>query len=249
MNTALKDFFDALDEQEGTFVPALAADDLGLVLKSAVGELDWYAYNLARQGEVSDEVQEQYYLMHLGVSRMIRLELEARDAFDGPAVMFQRERDRSVRVLEIVAGIGMIQHGRRVGQLVMSGRAEIERVDANRYRVTVPESLPDGAYYERSVAEHYRSIAARSLGEVFDSDSGRRMRSTVDELLRELVYPFAGDFIGYGADPRLDYYYFQVALQRLEMCEGFDSFNCAAEFGGSRSRSISSLWRSSCRSP
>ena len=47
MSTALRGFFDALDEQEGTFVPALAADNLGLVLKSAVGELDWYAYNRA----------------------------------------------------------------------------------------------------------------------------------------------------------------------------------------------------------
>ena len=232
MTTALREFFDALDEQERTFVPALAADSLGLVLKSAVGELDWYAYNLARQSEVADEVREHYYLMHLGVTRLIRLELEARDAFDVPAVMFPRERDRSVRVLEIVAGLGMIQHGRRTGQLVMSGRAEIERVEATHYRVTVPESLPDGAYYERSVAEHYRSIAARSLGEVFESDSGKRTRSTVDELLRELVYPFAGDFIGYGADPRLDHYFFHVALQRLQMCEGFDSFNYATEFGG-----------------
>ena len=114
----------------------------------------------------------------------------------------------------------------------MSGRARIDRVDENRYRVTLPESLPDGAYYERSVAEHYRSMAARAHQEVLDSDSGRQMRSEVDELLKELVYPFGGHFIGYGADPRLDYYFFHVALQRLEMCEGFDSFNYATEFGG-----------------
>ena len=232
MSTALRDFFDALDEQEGTFIPALAADNLGLVLKSAVGELDWYAYNLARESEVSYEVQEYYYLIHLGVSRLIRLELEARGAFDVPAVTFRRERDLSLPVLEIVAGLGMVQQGRRMGQLAMSGRAKIERVDANRYRVTLPESLPDAAYYERSVAEHYGLMAARSHQEVLELDSGRPMRSEVDELLNELVYPFEGHCIGYGADPRLDYYFFGIALQRLEMCDGFDSFNYATEFGG-----------------
>ena len=232
MRTALRSFFDALDRQEGTFVPGLAADNMGLVLKSAIAELDWYAYNLARQSEVSFEVLEQYYLMHLGVSRMMSLELEARDGFDVRAVLSRRDRDRSVSVLEIVAGLGMIQHGRRAGQMVMSGRAEIERVDANRYRVTVAESLRDGAHYERSVAEHYRAISAHSLGEAFDSGAGKRLRSEVDELLKELVYPFAGDFIGYGAAPTLDHYFLHVALQLLELCEGFDSFNYATEFGG-----------------
>ena len=232
MGTELRDFFGALNEQEGTFIPALAADNLGLVLKSAVGELDWYAYNLARESEVSHEMREHYYLIHLGVSRLIRLELEARGAYDVPAVTFRRERDLSLPVLEIVAGLGMVQHGRRMGQLVRSGRARLDRAGANRYLVTLPESIPDAAYYERSVAEHYRSMAARSQREVLESESGRRMRSKVDELLNELVFPFERHYIGYGADPRLDYYFFGNALKRLEMCEGFDSFNYATEFGG-----------------
>lgn len=58
MDMPLKQFFDALNAQESTFIPQLASDNLGLILRSAVNELDWYFYNITRTDNPTYEQQE-----------------------------------------------------------------------------------------------------------------------------------------------------------------------------------------------
>lgn len=103
MDTPLKQFSDALNAQEDTFIPKLASDNLGLILRSAVNELDWYYYNFIRTENPTFEQEEQFYLLRMGVVRLIKLALDARPSFDVPTVMFRRTRNITVPVLEMVA--------------------------------------------------------------------------------------------------------------------------------------------------
>ena len=111
-----------------SFIPLLANDNMGILLRSAINELDWYYYNMSRSGDPTDEQKEQFYLLQLGVARLMKLSLESRPSFDVPVVMFLRSHDMPAPVLEIAAGLGMIEHGRRVAQTVSTGLCRIEQV-------------------------------------------------------------------------------------------------------------------------
>jgi hypothetical protein len=228
----LREFFDALTEQEGKFAAKLATDNLGLFLRAAINELDWYSYNFARAAEPTFDQQEQFYLMHLGITRLIKLTLESRPSFDVPTVLFRRDRSITIPVLEIAIGLGMIEHGRRVAQMAMTGLGKVERTGPIEYIVTLPPVLPDDEYYERAVAEHFYAIAREDFEELLHSEIGRDMAADVERLLTELVHPFMDHFIGYDAHPTLDTYFFGVASHLLRMKEGYDAFHFAVSFGG-----------------
>ena len=72
MKTPLSQFFDALNVQERAFIPTLAADNMGLILRSAIDELDWYYYNMSRSENPTAEQEEQFYLLRLGVARLMK---------------------------------------------------------------------------------------------------------------------------------------------------------------------------------
>ena len=232
MTTALGDFFDALNEQEAKFTPVLAEDNLGLMLRAAVNELDWYYYNLSREAEPTAEQHEQFYLLHIGLSRLIKLALEARPAFDVPTVSYVRDSTISVPILEIASGLGMIEHGRRVAQTAMTGIGIVEKLAERNYRVVLPASLPDDEAQERSVAEHYRAIASEDFARTLESEIGQEISQESRALLSQLVYPFMKHFIGYDAHSTLDAYFFGIAAHRLRGAEGYDSFHHAIRFGG-----------------
>lgn len=228
----VREFFDVLTEQEGKFAARIVADNLGIILRAAINELDWYSYNLARAEEPTFDQQEQFYLLHLGATRLIKLALEGRPSFDVPTVLFRRDRSITIPVLEIAAGLGMIEHGRRVAQTAMAGLGTVERTGLTEFLVTLPPVLPDDEYYERAVAEHFDAIARENFEELLHSDIGQDMAVDVERLLTELVHPFMDHFIGYDADPTLDTYFFGVASHLLQMKEGYDSFHYAVTFGG-----------------
>jgi hypothetical protein len=117
MKNTLRRFFDALDSEERVVANPLAGDSLGITLRCAINELDWYYYNLARTTEPAEAAQEQFYILQLGTCRLIHLALVARSSFDVPVVMFPRNRDLTSRVLATVSALGMIQHGRRSRRL------------------------------------------------------------------------------------------------------------------------------------
>lgn len=229
---AIKEFFDALNTQEGWFAKRIADDNLGLILRTAINELDWFSYNLAREQEPTFDQQEQFYLLHVGVTRLIKLALEGRSSFDVPTIMLRRDRSITVPVLEIAAGLGMIEHGRRVAQMAMTGTGYVQRTGADEFLITLPAVLPDEEYYERAIAEHFHALASEELNKLLHSDIGRETASEINQVIAELVYPFMEHFIGYDSDPALDTYFFGLASHVLNMKRGYDSFNYAVKFGG-----------------
>jgi len=230
--TALRRFFDALNREESKFIPTLASDNLGLLLRCAINELDWYYYNLIRAEHPSDEQQEQFYILQLGVTRFIKLALDARNAFDVPVVTSPRRRELTIPVLEIASGLGMIQHGRRVAQTIALGLGSIMEVAQNQFVITLPEDIPDDDYYERAVLQHYQSEARRRFAEQTRSDAWKELEAKVNTRLTELVYPYKTHFIGYGGDPLLDEFYFGLAYHEIALQEGFDTFHYEIRFGG-----------------
>lgn len=234
MDSPLKKFFDALNDEEKTFVPQLASDNLGLTLRSAISELDWYYFNLVRTENPSYDQQEQFYILQLGMTRLIQLSLDARPAFDVPVVTFRRESSMSLHVLEIIAALGMIEHGRRVAQTVSTGLCRIECTGDNEFLITLPSVIPDDEYYEKAVLQHYQAESRRMFSKLLRSDSGKKIEVEVKEKLAELVYPFQTHYIGYDADPLLDQYFFGIAYHEVQLFEGYDTFNYAIRFGGIR---------------
>ena len=234
MDTPLKQFLDALNIQERAFIPKLASDNLGLILRSAVNELDWYHYNLTQTDNPTEEQEEQFYLLRLGVTRLIKLALNARPSFDVPTVMFCRTPSISIPVLEIVAGLGMIEHGRRIAQTIPTGLCHIECTGDNEFLLTLPSVIPDDEYYKRVVSEHYRAEYRKLISNLLQSDFGKKLASEVHEKLNKLVYPFKTHYIGYDADPLLDDYFFGIAFSEVQNYAGYDTFHYATHFGGIR---------------
>lgn len=234
MDTPLKQFFDSLSAEESSFVPQLASDNLGLILRSAVNELDWYYYNITRTDTPTYEQEEQFYLLQLGVTRLIQLSLDSRPSFDVPVVMFRRTRSISTPALEITAALGMIEHGRRIAQTVSTGLCRIERIGDNEFLITKPTVIPDDEYYERAISEHYRAESRRTFANLLQSNYGKTHETKVNERLSQLVYPFQTHYIGYDADPLLDEHFFAVAFSEVQLYDGYDTFNYATRFGGVR---------------
>jgi len=234
MESPLKRFIDALNAEANTFVPQLASDNLGIILRSAVNELDWFYYNLARTDNPTYEQQEQFYLLQLGVTRLIQLSLDARPFFDFPIMSFRRTRHITIPVLEITAALGMIEHGRRIAQTAATGLCCINRTGENEFLIILPSVIPDDEYYERVVSEHYQSEYRRMFAKIIQSDSGKELEKEVNGKLTELVYPFQTHYIGYGADPLLDQYFFGIAYSEVQLHDGYDTFHYATRFGGIR---------------
>ncbi|MFM0259583.1 hypothetical protein [Paraburkholderia sediminicola] len=232
MSTAVSQFFDALTAQEVAFILELASDSRGLILKAAINELDWYYYNLSLREVVTFEQTEQFYLLQLGVARLIKLSLEARPVFSVPSVMFQRDPGITLPVLQIVGGLGMIEHGRRIAQSASTGLCIIEHTGENEFLIRLPSVVPDDEYYERAIGEHYRAQSRRRIEELFELDHAREVNEEVGATLKKLVYPFQRHFIGYHADPILDDYFFTVAFSEIQLTDGYDSFHGSVKFGG-----------------
>lgn len=232
--THLKLFIEALNEEEKQFLPVLASDNLGLLLRSAINELDWYEYNLPRIVDPTSQQEEQFYLLRLGVTRLVKLSLEARPSFDAPTVTFCRDRHLAESTLQICSDLGMIEHGRRVAQAVLTGVCRIDLVGDREFVITLPASIPDEDHYERVVSRHYRTEARKRFAALLESRYGQKVKRKVQRLLTKLVHPFATHYIGYGADPLLDSYFFGIATSEVQCYEGYDTFHYAVTFGGIR---------------
>lgn len=234
MRTVLREFYDALTAQEERFIAHLAADNLGIILRSAIGELDWYCYNFSKTAEPTSDQEELFYLMQQGVTRLIALALEARASFDAPVVNFRRKKELTKFVTEIISAIGIIQHGRRVAQTVALGIGRIERLRDNEFKIILPDKLVDEGSLETAVSKHYQSESRRMFSKIKDSKHWKELDVKVNAKLHELVHPFATHYIGYGADPLLDDYFFGLAYHEIELQDGFDTFHYATIFGGVR---------------
>lgn len=232
--TEIKSFFKALNNEEEKFLPVLASDNLGLLMRCAINELDWFYYNYAQTNEPTTDQQEQFYILQIGTARLIKLALESRDAFDLPVVTTQRRPELSVRVLEIASALGMIQHGRRVAQSVTHGMGSIEKTGSREFTITLPDEIEDEGFYEREVLEHYNRESRRLFGELTHDKKWQQLEQDINKTLCELVYPFREHYIGYGADPILDEYFFGLASYEVSLQEGYDTYHYTVKFGGIR---------------
>lgn len=230
----LKSFFEDLNQEESKFIPALASDNLGLLMRCAINELDWYHYNYSKVAQPNDEQREQLYILQLGVSRIIKTVLESRESFDVPVVTTTRKPDLTMKVLSLVSGMGIIQHGRRVAQTIASGVGEIKKIGQTKYEIVLPEEIEDDDFYERAILEHYNRESRRNFADILNHEKLQEVEKEVDQKLSELVYPFMDHYIGYGADPILDDYFFGLASHELSLQEGYDAYHYAIEFGGIR---------------
>lgn len=234
MSTAVSNFFEALNREEAKLAHRFVGDSLGIQLRCALSELDWYYYNITRAEESTYEQHEYYYILQQGVVRLIYLALSSRPAFDVPVVSFPRQPELSKEVLEMASALGMIQHGRRVAQYVAMGVGEIEEGERGEFSIKLPEKLANNSGHEHDVIEGFISESRQRFQSFMQTELIRKAGSEVEEKLFALVRPWGTHFIGYEADPLLDDYFFAVAYLHVQLQEGFDSFHYALKFGGVR---------------
>lgn len=232
--TVLREFFESLNLAEEKFRKSIASDNIGLLFRSAINELDWYHYNLKRTEHPTEISQENFYILQLGVVRLIKLSFESRASFDAPVVTFTRRPELTIPTLEVVSALGIIQHGRRVAQSVMSGIGYIKKSPDNKFDIILPEDILDEAYYEREVARHFFDEHRRSFLDAIKSKQLKKLNSEISSLLNSLVYTWENHFIGYETDPLLDEFFFGLAYSEIMCHEGFDSFHYQVKFGNVR---------------
>jgi hypothetical protein len=228
----IREFLYALTLEEERVRRDLSTDNIGIAFRTAINELDWYVWNYAQQQEPTAEQEEQYYLISLGVVRLIRLMLEIHDSFSFPALTLRRQSGPFRRVLEVVSHLGFIQHGRRVVDMAFAGVCQAMRSTTGRFEFILPAGIVNHGAVEADVNNHFAHETARVLHKYMQRPEGRNLQTVIDELHHENVFVSREHFIGYGADQLLDRYYFQIAWTDLRNAKGFDSFNELREFGG-----------------
>lgn len=228
----LRSFYDALTREEKRVGGMFEDDAFGLVMRVAINELDLELEGVHRGGALPiEEDHERAYVMRLGVNRIIKLALSAHPRFLAPTWTIPRDLDLSAEVLSFVMQLGTIDHGRRIAQSLSSKGGRIE-AGSGRFTITLPPSVIDHELHERELDDRSRERGRQRFEEgpqaFVDDQIGREVR----ELLTELVYPYAGRFIGYESDPKLDVYFFGRAYNELRLSRGYDTFHFATRFGG-----------------
>ncbi|WP_413736020.1 hypothetical protein ACL2XP_24635 [Sodalis sp. RH21] len=231
-NKALSDFFTSLNVQEEQFIPLLKEDRLGIILRSAVNELDWVYYNNNSEYNKSFSQEEYLYTFKLGVTRLIKLALESRESFEVPSVMFPRNVEISSATHDIVLGLGMIEHGRRVGQSVNAGITKITKSGMNDFIITMPSNLIDDESYENAINYYYKDIYNNVLTQLYKTSFMQNLSIDVDKEIFDSVYIFAKNYIGYETSPLLDEFFFALAYNELVNYDGYDTFHYLTKFGG-----------------
>ncbi|MDF3089937.1 MULTISPECIES: hypothetical protein [Burkholderia cepacia complex] len=234
MTTVISHFFDALNKEEKKLIPRLADDHLGIELRCALSELDWYHYNISKTQAPSDDEQKGYYILQLGVTRLVYLALISRPSFDVPVVSFPRQPELSMVVLQAASALGIIQHGRRIAQCAAMGIGEISMDDRGEFNIKFPTKLMDNSGHEADVFERLVLESQQRFGSIMKTKPFQKLEKEVEEKLSELVYPWGTHFIGYNADPLLDDYFYGLAYHHMRLQDGFDSFHYALKFGGIR---------------
>jgi hypothetical protein len=171
------------------------------------------------------------YISQLGVVRIIQLAMEAHLKFEAPAMTIPREPNTSAAVLSLIGVAGAIQHGRRVAQSLAVRGTRVEKLP-NRFRIVLPAKLPDLELHERELERFHEGRHKARFARDHEANIGGIIVDDVTSLLTNLVYPFNKHFIGYDADPTLDFYFFSKAYTEVLLAKGFDTFHFSTTFGG-----------------
>ena len=228
----VREFLAGLAREEESVSRNPTSDQLGMDFRTAINELNRYVWNYAQQREPTEDQEEQYLLISLGVARLIRLSMQIHSGFPVPALTFRRQEGPYRQVLTVVSHLGFIQHGRRVADSALAGICQARRGAEGRYEFVLPAGIVNHGAVEDDVRSHFAREIARVLNERMQQSEGRNLQNVINELHDENVFIYREHFMGYDADPLLDEYYFQVAWNELRNATGFDSFNELREFGG-----------------
>lgn len=226
----LREFYNRLNDEEQNLAAEVAADRLGLLMRIAINELDLDFEGVHLRGAPSEVDHERSYIMRIGVMRIVKMAMQAHRQFEAPAITIQRDPRYSAPVLSMISMAGTIEHGRRVAQSLFAKGGCIERT-RDSFRIILPSKLADLELHERELERYYvrdRTI----LSEGYEAIIGEKIGDEVRTLLTDLVYPFRTHFIGYEADPALDFYFFGHAYTDMLLAKGFDTFHFSTTFGG-----------------
>lgn len=84
MTNDLKKFYDQLTSEEVILASDVAVDNLGVVMRAGINELD-LAYDIINQiNPITEADYERMYIMRIGVIRLIKLAMQAHPHFDAP---------------------------------------------------------------------------------------------------------------------------------------------------------------------
>lgn len=231
MSDDLREFYDKLTQEEERLAAEVAVDRTGLLMRVAINELDLDFEGVHLPGTPSEADHEWSYIMRIGVVRIIKMAMQAHRQFEAPAITMQRDPRYSVPVLSMIGMAGTIEHGRRVAQSLFAKGGRIEK-SRDSFRIILPSRMADLELHERELERYYVRDHRTILSEGYEAIIGEKIGDEVRTLLTDLVYPFRTHFIGYEADPALDFYFFGHAYTDMLLTKGFDTFHFSTTFGG-----------------
>lgn len=231
MKDILREFYESLNQEEQILAAKLASDRLGLWMRIAINELDLDFEGVGVGAPPTETDQERWYIMRIGVVRIIKLAMQAHPRFDAPTVTIQRDIPYSDAVMSLIGVAGAIEHGRRTAQSLAAKEARIEKLP-DHFRIVLPAKLADLELHERELERRHKTHHKTVFTQDYEAAIGARIGDEVRSLLTDLVYPFAKHFIGYEADPTLDFYFFGPAYNEILLAKGFDTFHFSTTFGG-----------------
>lgn len=230
-NEVLRIFYDQLNQEERRIKDEIADDALGLLLRTAINEFDLADEDLKKLDAAPDNVLEQYSLLRLGAVRIIKLAMETHEEFEAPTLTFQRNPDLASSTHYMMMQVGIIEHGRRIAQSLAAQGGTIE-LDGQRFRIKLPSVMVNHEANEDGLDRALRRISEASFMKGFHDLTKDEIEEEIASLLSDLVYPFREKFIGYGADPLLDHYFFGLGHYAVFSSKGYDTFHFATRFGG-----------------
>jgi hypothetical protein len=230
MKDIAREFLGRLAAEETDLKASLANDGAGLGMLTAIKEFDYYYYNYIRH-EQTEETDIHVHLMQLGLPKLITGVLSAVPAFEYPVVTFKSDEVMILGALDLVAGYGMIEQGRRLAHAAMADECEIVRFSDRQYDVVMPDTVYNMEQHEAQVEQHYKRLHRERTDGIVQETFGPVMER-INGLLRDNVFVFQGRFIGYDAHPDLDDFLFGLASLEIQNQEGFDTFNGRLTFGG-----------------
>lgn len=223
-------FLDLLSRDEELFLNILEGDRLGIGLLSAIREVDLRHHALG--GELSEEDREQFYLLRLALPTYVRETFRRVPEFAVPVITVARDPSNARRAQQLLFGLGIIEHGRRMAFASMSGMCSISSLEDRLFEFAFHGDFHDYEAHEASVTHYHVRHAQRRSQELLRRHVSPRTEEHIQRALRENVYVWRGRYIGYNADPAVDEYFFVRAYVALKLEPAFDSFPAALEFGG-----------------
>jgi len=220
-----------LDIHETSIAEELGYDRLGIGLLTALKEFDYYHYNVTRQ-ENTDTTDLHFHVLRLGLPRTVSEVLSRVPAFAYPEATFQSNKELILAALDATAGLGFIENGRRLAHAALAGECEVKALGEDEFEVLLPKTMFALEEHEQIIEQHYRNQHYSQMRAAAAKAFTKRTRKRISKLLSKNVFVFRDKFIGYGAHPELDDYFFGLAYAKTMINSSYDEFRHDLNFGG-----------------